>query len=163
MTDPTPLHTISPDVPSHKIEIAHRQAIVVTGAVGVSLAVYAAMIEVLRRMLPPPVVFEQFDMLRVVLFAVAGVMVFTSTVLKSTLLRNAPATADLRISRLRTAAIISAAFAEVPVILGLVLFVVGRLSSDFYILLVVSLYMLVRHFPRREQWDRYVRGTSAIR
>jgi hypothetical protein len=44
-----------------------------------------------------------------------------------------------------------------------VLFILGRQSSDFYILLVVSLYMLVRHFPRREQWEAYVRRGGALR
>jgi hypothetical protein len=151
------------EFPEHKIEVAHRQAVIITGAIGSSLLVYAALIEVLRRVLPPVEDFEGFDMLRVVLFAVAGVLVFTSTVLKGTLLRNPPPSGDLRLARMRTATIITAAFAEVPVILGLVLFVLGRLSSDFYILLVVSLYMLVRHFPRRAQWEQYVRGARGMR
>jgi hypothetical protein len=90
-------------------------------------------------------------------------MVFASTVLKGTILRNAPASGDLRLQRLRTASIITAAFAELPAIFGLVLFILGRQSSDFYILLVVSLYMLVRHFPRREQWEAYVRRGGALR
>ncbi len=163
MTNPTSTHDAELDVPAHRIEIAHRQTAIISAAIGGSLVVYAAMIEVLRRVLPPPELFESFDMLRIVLFAVSGVLVFTSTVLKGTLLRNPPASADLRIARLRTAGIITAAFAEVPVIFGLVLFIIGRLSSDFYILLVVSLYMLVRHFPRREQWENYVRRRGAMR
>lgn len=151
------------DVPVHKIEIAHRQAMVVTGAIASSLVIYAVMIEVLRRVLPAPVAFESFEMLRIALFAVAGVLVFTSTVLKGALLRNPPAHGDMRIQRLRSASILTAAFAEIPVIFGLILFIVGRESSDFYILLVVSIYMLVRHFPRREQWESYVRRGGAHR
>jgi hypothetical protein len=113
--------------------------------------------------LPPPEVYASFEMLRIALFAVAGLLVFTSTVLKGSILRNAPAHSDLRIGRLRTATIITAAFAEVPVIFGLVLFILGRQTSDFYILLVISIYMLVRHFPRREQWEEYVRRGGAHR
>lgn len=163
MTEPTPMPGAALDIPAHKIEIAHRQAMIVTGAIGSSLVIYAVMLEVLRRVLPAPVVFESFEMLRIALFAVAGVLVFTSTVLKGALLRNPPAHGDLRIQRLRTASIITAAFAEVPVIFGLVLFILGRESSDFYILLVVSIYMLVRHFPRKEQWESYVRRGGAHR
>lgn len=163
MTQPTPLPGAVLDVPDHKIEIAHRQATIITGAIGGSLVLYAAMIEVLRRSLPAQVEFASFEMLRIALFAVAGALVFTSTVLKGALLRNPPAHGDLRIARLRTASIITAAFAEVPAIFGLVLFILGRETSDFYILLVVSIYMLVRHFPRREQWESYVRRGGAHR
>jgi hypothetical protein len=157
MTQPTSMPGAALDVATHKIDIAHRQAVLVNSAIGGSIVVYAAMVELLRRALPAPVAFESFEMLRVALFAIAGVLVFTSTVLKGTLLRNPPASGDLRIARLRTTGIITAAFAEVPVIIGLVLFILGRQTSDFYILVVVSIYMLVRHFPRREQWENYVR------
>jgi len=163
MTEPTPLPGSMLEVPVHKIEIAHRQATIVTGAIAASLVFYAAMVEVLRRSLPAPEAFEKFEMLRIALFAVAGVLVFTSTVLKGTILRNPPASGDMRLSRLRTASIITAAFAEVPVIFGLVLFILGRQTSDFYILLVVSAYMLARHFPRREPWENYVRRGGATR
>jgi len=161
MKDATPLPAAA-DVSAHKIEIVHRQAVLVTAAIGASLVFYAVMVEVLRRTLPPAEVVPAFDMLRIALFAVAGVMVFTTTVLKATLLRNAPPSGDMRLARLRTASILTAAFAEVPVIFGLVLFIFGRLTTDFYILLVVSLYILVRHFPRRDQWNGYVlRGGAA--
>lgn len=163
MTEPTPLPGTALEVPVHKIDVAHRQAVVVNGAIGTSLLFYAAMVEVLRRTLPPPESFAQFEMLRIALFAVAGVMVFTSTVLKGTILRNAPAHGDQRLARLRTAGIITAALAEVPAIFGLVLFILGRQTSDFYILAVVSVYMLVRHFPRREAWENYVRRGGAAR
>lgn len=163
MTQPTPMPGAALDVPVHKIELAHRQAMIVTGAIGGTLVFYVAMIEVLKRALPAQAAFASFEMLRIALFAVAGVLVFTSTVLKATLLRNPPASGDMRIARLRTASIITAAFAEVPAIFGLVLFILGRETSDFYILLVVSIYMLVRHFPRREQWDSYVRRGGAHR
>ena len=156
MTQPTPFPAAA-EATQHRIEVFHRQAVVVTGAIGASLPVYAAMIEVLRRTLPQAQEFPQFEMLRIALFAVAGVIVFTSTVLKGAILRNPPASPDLRIQRLRTASIITAAFAEVPVIFGLVLFILGRQTTDFYILLVVSLYMLVRHFPRKEHWDAYMK------
>ncbi|HEX5130945.1 MAG TPA: hypothetical protein VFX92_00510 [Candidatus Krumholzibacteria bacterium] len=161
MTTPTPLHAT--EIPAQRIDAAHRQATIITGVIGGSLVVYAALIEALRRVLPPAGDFDGFDMLRIALFAISGVLVFTSTVLKGVLLRNPPPDGEMRIARLRTAAIITAAFAEVPAILGVVLFVLGRTSSDFYILLVVSVYMLVRHFPRREQWDHYIRGTRAVR
>jgi hypothetical protein len=149
------------DVTAERIQFVHRQTVFVTGAIAASLVVYAVLVELLRRTLPPATDLPPVDMLRIALFAVAGVLVFTTTVLKSMLLRNAPPSGEMRLARLRTAGIIVAAFAEVPVILGLVLFIFGRLTTDFYILLVVSLYILARHYPRREQWDGYVQRGNA--
>ncbi len=162
MTESTPMPGAI-DVSAEKIQLVHRQTLFVTLAIGVSLVVYAVLVEVLRRTLPPATEAPPVDMLRIALFAVAGVLVFTTTVLKSMLLRNPPPTGELRLARLRTAGIIVAAFAEVPVIFGLVLFIFGRLTADFYILLIVSLYILARHYPRREQWEGYVRRGNRAR
>jgi hypothetical protein len=55
--------------------------------------------------------------------------------------------------------------AEVPAIAGLVLVMMGRTRSDFYMLLAISAYMMVRHFPRRGAWEEYVRrgSTTVVR
>jgi hypothetical protein len=51
----------------------------------------------------------------------------------------------------------SAAFAELPAVFGLVLFFLTRQRSDFYSLAVVAAYLIVRHLPQRETWENYVR------
>jgi hypothetical protein len=68
-----------------------------------------------------------------------------------------PATPELRLTRLRGASIITAAFSEGPAVLGFVLFIITRSRMDFYVLLVVSVYMIVRHLPLQGAWETYVR------
>jgi hypothetical protein len=161
MTQSTTPQTL--DFPAQRIEAAHRQAMLLTGLIGATLVFFAIVVEVLKRTLPPPAPIAGLDTLRIVLFALAGVAIFTATVLKGVMLRRVAATGEARIAQLRTTAVLSAAFAELPAVLGLVLFVVGRRTGDFYILLAVALYMLVRHLPRREAWENYVRGGHAVR
>jgi hypothetical protein len=153
------------DLVPGRIDTAYRQAAIVTGAIGGSLVIYLVLVELLRRTLPAPSMIPDLEIMRIALFVLAGMMVFSSTVIKSVMLRNAPADVAQRLTRLRTASILAAALSEIPAMLGLVLFLVGRMIGDFYILGVVSLYMLVRHYPRRDQWENYVRhgGVNAAR
>ena len=150
------------EFPASAIDAAHRQTMLVTGAIATSLIVYAVVAEVLQRAQPQPPVVGGGDMIRIVAFIVAGVAIFTATVVKSVMLRNTPATAEARLARLRAASIVSVAFAEMPAVLGFAIFIISRSRPDFYVLLVVSLYMIVRHFPKRDAWETYVRrGTDS--
>jgi hypothetical protein len=153
------------ELPTPFIEAARRNTATIVGAFGVSVLSSLVVVEVVRRTSPPPVEMPGMDMIRIAMFAAAGVMIFTSTVLKSLLMRNPPPDPAQRLARARTATLVAAGMAEIPALLGLVLFLLGRTANDFYILAVVSLYMLVRHFPRREPWDAYVQrgGTSLVR
>jgi len=151
------------DIPAQRIAAAHRQATMITGAIGATLVVYAILVEVLKRSLPAPGAIDGLDAIRIALFAVAGVAIFTATVVKSMMLRRAAATGEARLAQLRTASILAAAFAELPAVLGVALFVLGRRAGDFYLLLVVSVYMLARHFPRKDAWENFVRRGGAVR
>jgi hypothetical protein len=152
------------DFPAQRIDAAHRQATILSATIGFGILITAVIVEVFKRTLPVrdtgPV---NLDSVRIAMFAVAGVIIFTATVLKSIFLRNVPATGEARIAKLRTAAALTAAFAEVPAVLGLVMFVLGRRNSDFYLLFAVAVYMLARHFPRRDAWENYVRRGNAVR
>ena len=48
-----------------------------------------------------------------------------------------------------------AGLAEIPAILGLVLFMVSGLRADFYALLTLSLALLATWFPRLESWREW--------
>ena len=102
-----------------------------------------------------------FPTIRIALFVVAGAIVFLSTILKVLILRNAPPNPMIRLSRLKNAAILSAALAEMPAVFGFVLYMFGRGLGDFLVLAAISVYMLIRHFPRRGFWDEYVRSGPA--
>jgi len=61
------------------------------------------------------------------------------------------------IQRLQTAAIITFALSEVPAILGLVLFFLGRSRTDFHIFLLFSLFLFTIYFPKFSQWEEWYR------
>jgi F0F1-type ATP synthase membrane subunit c/vacuolar-type H+-ATPase subunit K len=152
----TPTHNGS----AEQVEMACRQATVIAAAIVASLGMYTFVVEMVMRSgtdAAPPAFFAT---LRIALFVVSGIAIFTSTIVKGLMLRNAPADTAGRLARLRTASVISMAFAEVPAVSGLVLVLLGRVRTDFYMLLVISLYMMVRHFPRRGGWEEYVRRGS---
>jgi len=125
-----------------------------------ALAVYAIVTEVLTRG-PAVEAPAYFGPLRIAFFVVAGVMIFTATIVKSMMLRSAPADPAARLARLRTATLTALAMSEVPALFGLVLVFIGRARPDFYMLLAISAYMLVRHFPRRGPWEDYLTRGAA--
>ena len=43
-----------------------------------------------------------------------------------------------------------------PAIIGLVLFFLGGLYKDFYVLLFVSLVLIFMYFPRLKNWEAYL-------
>jgi hypothetical protein len=61
------------------------------------------------------------------------------------------------IDRLQKVSMISAALCEVPAILGLVLFFIGGISRDFYILLMMSFVLFALYFPRYSNWEIWTR------
>lgn len=139
---------------------SYKQMLTVAAPIAAALPVYAIIAEVLWRgsAVEPP---AYFGTLRIAFFVIAGVMIFTATIVKGVMLRNAPADPLARLARLRTATLTALAMSEVPAIFGLVLVVIGRARPDFYMLLAISAYMMVRHFPRRGAWQDYLARGSA--
>jgi len=64
------------------------------------------------------------------------------------------------LARLRTGALVAAALAEVPAVLGLVLFVLAGRRADFYLLAGWSLLLQLVHFPRQERWEEAARAAA---
>jgi len=62
--------------------------------------------------------------------------------------------------RLRAGALVTAALAEVPALVGLVRFVLTGRSWDFYLLAAWSLLLQLVHFPRRERWAEAARAAA---
>jgi hypothetical protein len=156
----TPPATTTADLSPEQVATAYRATAVAAGATTASLAIYAVVVEVVMRAAPdvsPPAFFGP---LRIALFAVSGVAIFTSTIVKGFMLRHAPADTAGRLARLRAASLVALAFAEVPAVCGVTLVLLGRVRTDFYMLLVIALYMMVRHFPRRGAWEEYLRRGS---
>lgn len=145
------------EFPLEKINAAHKQTLLIYAGIASSLPVYVLMVELMRHSQPDAQPMTAISLLRITFFILAGIFVFTSTVIKGMLLRAAPADPVARLARLRVASIVTAAFAEGPAVLGFALFIIARQRMDFYILLIVAAYMLVRHLPLQAAWQLYVR------
>ena len=153
MSQPAP----ASDFPLETIHAAFKQTRMITMSIAASLPVYVLIVEILSRSAATPVPMAASTMMRVSFYVLAGMFIFAATVIKGVLLRNVPPTPEMRLARLRAASIITAAFSEGPAVLGLVLFILTRSRMDFYVLLVVAAYMIVRHLPLVGAWEVYVR------
>jgi hypothetical protein len=147
------------EFPVEKINEANRQAKMLFLSNGSSLIAFF----IVSRFVPQATPGANAEIIRIVLFVLAGTAVFASTLFKPIYLRTVPATPEARLARLRTSAVLSVALAEMPAIMGFILFFFTGQRTEFYGLLVVSAYLFVRHIPQREAWENYVRRGSDSR
>ncbi len=132
-----------------------------TGAAFVAcLFFYLVLIELVKSRYRPFAGFARLtdvQTLRIVLFVAAVALVVLNRVINGRLLKKGagpdPATT---VRTLYRAAIISLTLAEMPAIIGLVLFFLGGLYKDFYVLLFVSLVLIFMYFPRLKNWEAYL-------
>jgi Ca2+/Na+ antiporter len=61
------------------------------------------------------------------------------------------------LQRLMFVSVTTFAFCESVAIFGLVLFLVGRTSTDFYVLLVFSLILFATFFPKYSEWESWLK------
>ena len=57
-------------------------------------------------------------------------------------------------NRLRAATAVTILIAEMPAILGLLLFLLGGFYREFYIALAYSLLVILAYFPRHNRWEK---------
>ncbi len=141
------------------LEAAHRNAVIICGAMAASTVLYALVVVGIGLTQAP---FEGFggpaghSNLRVALWtaalAEAGLIGLARRAL---LARSRGEGAAAQARRLITTSVITAAFAEVPAILGLVLFMLWGLSGDFYALFALALALQAIYFPRLDGWREW--------
>jgi hypothetical protein len=94
--------------------------------------------------------------LRLALWAAATFVAGLIGIVRRTLLGRSPAGDEAaQARRLVSTSITIAALAEVPAVLGLVLFMLSGMRGDFYVLFVLSLVLQAVHFPRLEGWRQW--------
>jgi hypothetical protein len=143
------------------VRAAHRTATLITYIVIAMLVVYTIAVEVVSRTVSSPDPARDPGVVRYIFYAIAVAMIFLSQVVKATMLRNPSRLGlDEAVRKLTQANIAVAAFAEIPVLLGLVTFIVWRNTSDYYILAFVSLYVILRHFPRYATWEKVAQAAA---
>jgi hypothetical protein len=144
---------------SESLEAAYRNAAITCGAMAVSTFLYAVAVIVVSVLQAP---FEGFagqvpsPTVRLALWAAAIFVAGLIGLIRRALLGRSPA-GDRRAQahRLVSTSIIVAAVAELPAVLGLVLFMLFALRTDFYALFVLSLVLQAVHFPRLEGWRQW--------
>ena len=141
------------------LEAAYRIAAIICGAMAASTALYALVVAVISIFQAP---FEGFapstqpSILRTALWAIALVEAgLIGLVRRALLARSRSEGAAAQARRLVTTAVVTAALAEVPAILGLVLFMLSGLRGDFYALLALSLALQAVYFPRLDGWREW--------
>jgi hypothetical protein len=126
----------------------------------VSLLVYLGVEEFMRARFRPFhgfIAVSDLQLLRYVFFGLAVVAVILIRGLRQALLKkSAGEDKKTALHRLQRASLVTIVLAEVPAILGLVLFFVGGLNVDFYFLLFASLLLVFMYFPRRSGWEEWL-------
>jgi len=141
------------------LETTYRDATIICGAMAASTVLYALVVAVISVYQAP---FEGFapgaqaSILRSALWAMALVEAgLIGLVRRALLARSRAEGAAAQARRLITTAVVTAALAEVPAILGLVLFMLSGLRGDFYALLALSLALQAVYFPRLDGWREW--------
>ena len=139
-----------------------RPAVMAGAALALSLAIYLALVEVLRRIDKP---FHGFardidaQPLRYAAYGAAAVVILLLLLLRPRLIRRRPdddTPAALR--RLQSASLVLLILGEIPAVAGLALFLVAGQNVDFYRLLFASLLLTFINFPRRAAWEEWLKG-----
>lgn len=146
-------------VGSGGLEGAYRNAAITCGAMLASTLLYPVAAAIVGLSLAP---FEGFVGpampvgLRLTLWTAAAVVAGLIGIVRRALLGRSPAgdTAG-QARRLVSTSITVAALAEVPAVLGLVIFMLSGLRGDFYVLFVLSLVLQAVYFPRLDGWRQW--------
>jgi len=141
---------------------ALKPATMVAAAVVVSLAIYLALVEILKATLKPFRGFAAIGDMQPVRYAAYGAgaaVVLLILLLRPRLYRRrAGEDTGTALTRLQRASVLTIVLGEIPATLGLVLFLIGGFARDFYSLLFVSIILLFIHFPRRGAWEESLKG-----
>ncbi len=140
-------------------------AIVCAGMIG-SLFIYVAVVESTR------VVFGDFngfltasslELVKYGFYVLALTFIVAITTIKARIseVRSFDAPSVI-ISKLSKAAFLISGLSEIPAVLGLLLFLLGGLHTDFYILWFLSLMLMLLQFPRLTAWEYLARRARGI-
>jgi hypothetical protein len=144
---------------TQKLSRMFRTALFVAAAVLAALPVYILAVEILKGRgvrLGPSLAAGTANALRYGLYGAAVAAVILLRVLRGMIIRKRPGDSpDRRAQKLLQASILTSVLSEVPALLGVVLFLVAGFYRDFYILLIVSLFLMFMFFPRYRNWSEW--------
>jgi len=142
------------------LQSAYRMSVFITFSMMVSLVVYAVVVQIVRLGDGGSIAPGVLQIVRLAVF-VAGLAVFAAArIARRVALRKAPEDGlEALLARMTRASIVTAALSEAPAVLGLALYFVGGVRTDFYAMAVVSLVMFAMYFPRMSAWKDWL-GTA---
>ncbi len=138
---------------------AYLTSTIVNSAIIASLLVYVAVTEIIKAQY---VSFEGFvsslnlTPLRYGLYVLALIQLMVIIKIRGILFKKTSfENIEEVIIKLSRASIITSALCEVPALYGLILFLLGGYSKDFYILLIWSGFLFFLYFPRYSNWKKW--------
>jgi hypothetical protein len=145
-----------------ELKKTYKITVIVGASIIASLLIYALIVELIRsefKPFPGFVTIPEIQVLKYIFYGFVFFEVIAINILRPMLLKERP-TDDLNvfILKLNRAAIITYVFCEVPAILGLVLFLLSGLHTDFYIFLFLSLILEILYFPKFKNWEEAIRN-----
>jgi F0F1-type ATP synthase membrane subunit c/vacuolar-type H+-ATPase subunit K len=137
----------------------HQITVIIASAMIAALFTYALVVEAIKYLYQPFAGFapQSPGQTREGLFAGALLMLVAIRIIRNMVLKKTPNdTVKTLVTKLKTATIITSALCEVPALLGMVLFMMGGQSKDFYVLLLYSLTLMVLYFPKYNHLQAWV-------
>ena len=145
---------------------AYRSALIIGVAMIMSLFVYAVIAEFIKMNNEPFRGFSPFpemQILKYILFGIVIVEFFLIRHVQSVILSGGLTpgrTPNTETAKLLSATIITYALCESVGLLGLILFLLGGSSFDFYSFMVLSLIFYGIHFPRFNRWENWTKESE---
>jgi hypothetical protein len=157
-----------------KLRAAYRVTVIIGLAMMASLVVYFVIVGLFENGTivlqgPPALPAGQLELLKFIFLGIAIAVVLLARPLSGRILNaGSQGIGHTRQPRfepsagpytgpLTVAAVLTYALSEVPAILGLALYFLGRSRTDFYIFLLISLFSFSYTFPKFSQWEEWYR------
>jgi protein-S-isoprenylcysteine O-methyltransferase Ste14 len=148
--------------PFEELRRAFRVTVIASVAIIGALFILAIVVEIIKfRLEPFQGVFEtpHGQVVRYIFYGLAVIVVVLLRVFGRVLVRSHQGESPQAfIQRLTRAVIYTASLAEIPALLGFVLFLLIGTFRDFYVLLFVSLFLEFMYFPRIKTWEDMIRN-----
>jgi hypothetical protein len=139
-----------------ELKEAFERSVTLSWAMVAALVLYPIAVEIMRMR---DVSFEGFapqtaGRIRDFVYGFAIVLpLCIRSIRKAILKRNKLSDLHILARKMLTATVITILAAEIPALLGLLMFLLGGVYREFYIALAYSLLVILIYFPRRSQWE----------
>jgi hypothetical protein len=157
----------------------HQQMLIIAFAMIFSLVIYAGLAEFFLGDIEmfPGGEFSEYSTFRYMIIAISAVIIILMVIIRNRILagkiripsqlsqpsaepaqqaemkKDSPETKENEfIMRLRLAHIVTYALCESIGVFGLLIFIVGKDKTEFYAFLGVSLFLMLVHFPKYDDW-----------